>query len=96
MAELVEQGELEHCRQVPQSPVPGAVSPHLLFMLGGTHDGNSFRQHELVGTVGVKVHTGQERRLRGVGLQAGKKTVSLGKAGCRSRLLLQFSLSKYT
>lgn len=44
-----------------------------VFMLGGTHDGNGFRQHELVGAVGVKVHTGQERCLRGVGMNPSQR-----------------------
>lgn len=38
-------------------------SLHLLFMLWWTHNGNRLRQHELIGTVCVKINTGQERSL---------------------------------
>lgn len=46
-----------------------------VFMLWGTHNGNSLRQHKLIGAVSVKIHTGQERSLRGVCLQMGKKSL---------------------
>lgn len=52
-----------------------ALSPHLLFMLWGAHDGNRFGQHQLIGAVSVKIHTGQERSLRGVRLQMERKSL---------------------
>lgn len=49
-----------------------ALLPHLLFMLWGAHNGNRLGQHQLIGAVSVKIHTGQERGLRGVRLQMGR------------------------
>lgn len=52
-----------------------ARSPHLLLMLWGAHNGNRLGQHQLIGAVSVKIHTGQERGLRGVRLQMGRKSL---------------------
>ena len=40
-----------------------------LIVLWSTDNGDGFWQHELVGAVSVQVNTGQERRLRRVGLE---------------------------
>lgn len=40
----------------------------LLIAFGGTDDGDGLWQHQLIGTVSVKVNTGEEGRLSGVSL----------------------------
>lgn len=44
-------------------------------MLWGAHNGNRLGQHQLIGAVSVKIHTGQEGSLRGVRLQMGRKSL---------------------
>lgn len=46
----------------------GAVTD-VLVVFRGADDGNGLRQHQLVRTVGVEVHAGQEGRLSGMSLK---------------------------